>query len=235
MEDRGTVRRLAFSWGAFVALICAGCASFDDESRTATMTAPPVPFRAASIQYEATPPGSTARLACVYPHPDGVEGMALAEVFVPETPTAATDQSGWRQWASRSGAALSANLPGMKWSGEVREAWSFDVPVAELDRALRTLSDEGFFNEEAEAQRSATISVNIDGANRVRRWRRSPALDAIMARVREDGRLISHSRPLVALTPPEDRPHPEPNPPAIAASPSSSPVPASGEPLFGPP
>ncbi len=212
---------LATSVAAAGALASLGCAALGPgESQTSTAPAA-VPFREASLVYRpqalafaAQPASHTAssvafpgqpagappaaasepKLAIVYPHPKGIEGMALVEVIVPEPveSPAATDRSAWRRWMRGAGKSLRKVSPGVNWHDDVQEAWALDLPVAELDQAFRQLEREGCFDRHKETRSGASLAIRVDRLQLDKNWSRTAALDRLIERVRQEGRLISH-------------------------------------------
>jgi hypothetical protein len=230
-------RRLAIVPLVFLAAL-AGCASLaSDESRTAGigLAAPATSFRQASLAYQAEAPAYAVRqagyaaifplgevdsraageprLAIVYPHPDGLEWVALAEVVVPKADRAngAPADTGWRRWFAQTGRTLRESMPGMRWHEGVQEAWALDVPAADLDVVFRELDREGYFGRGESPRAEVVLQTQIDGKRIAKHWTRSEALDQLIARVREEGRLISHTR---APDPHFRAPEPGPTTPA---------------------
>lgn len=142
---------------------------------------------------------AVATLKVIYPHPDGLAGFAQAEVTVHSKLSKAMFKA----------AAKDPALAGPKWKvtglkdDELDyEIWRFDLPKLELDRAIGSLSETGFFNRGPAAEAGVEIDARLDNVHRNKGWKQVAGLDAVMLRVRRSGQLVSYRRaPSVAARP----------------------------------
>lgn len=158
------------------------------------------------VSYEQKPSGpyadtSVARLAIEYPHPGGKPGYALAEVIIaarkPPATTQAAKKSTWRRLADDMHEMLTQNgLPGVKMADGIYEAWSLDLPRADLDGVIGQLSQAGYFHLAGNPTPGVNVSCKIDGQQCDKQWGHVSALDELVERVRHEGQLLSYTRPL---------------------------------------
>ncbi len=158
------------------------------------------------VSYEQKPSGpyadrSIARLAIEYPHPGGKPGFALAEVIVearkPPAATPPSKKSTWRRLADDMHQMLTQNgLPGVKMADGIYEAWSLDLPRADLDGVISQLSQTGYFHLAGNPSPGVNVSCKIDGQRCDKQWGHVIALDELVERVRNEGQLVSYTRPL---------------------------------------
>lgn len=145
------------------------------------------------------PDRSMARLSIQYPHPEGKEGYALAEVVIETRAPRRPGQSRkpvWEQWVGGFADAARGLVPGMPTSDTVYEAWAMDLPRSELDRAVGGLSQGGFFISPPRPVAGVDLAAKIDGYPVVKRWTHVPELDSLVERIRQDGQLISYTHPI---------------------------------------
>ncbi len=127
----------------------------------------------------------TAQLSIQYPHPDSMLGMAQATLRL-----------------SAQAPALEPNAdPALQFAGPKPRAcpvsrnfcndelWVMDLPKAELDQLLTTLSGEGFFDDSALASAGPHLDVSINRMHTAKTWSRTPRLDQFVSRVYAEGRL----------------------------------------------
>lgn len=142
---------------------------------------------------------SVARLTLQYPHPEGKEGYALAEVVI-ETRAprrASRSRKGvWQQWTDSFADAARDLVPGLPGSDTVYEAWSMDLPRNELDRAIGGLSQGGFFVSPPRPSVGVELDARIDGYQSLKRWTHVPELDTLLEHVRQEGQLVSYTHPI---------------------------------------
>lgn len=142
---------------------------------------------------------SVARLSIEYPHPEGKEGFALAEVVIETRAPRAGSQrrrSVWQQWSDGFADATRDLVPGLPMSDTVYEAWSMDLPRGELDRAIGGLSQGGFFVSPPRPAVGVDLAARIDGYQSTKRWTHVPELDTLLERVRQEGQLVSYTHPI---------------------------------------
>ena len=135
-------------------------------------------------------------LSVIYPHSEASPEFARAEVRIDARPTPELPQLGQRAtellpWY-RHGAASARDA-----SDTAHEVWQLDVPRVELDQLLAHLATPrtvtaGGSNPGAQIKMSYNDQHYQTGCQPV------PQLDALMQRVRREGRLVSYARPLTA-------------------------------------
>lgn len=146
-----------------------------------------------AVSYEAQPtvpqPGAAkGRLTITYPSPQSPPGYARCRVTLESLPNGA-----------RGGEMLPAFLSensAKRREQQMFEVWTLDIPKADLDRAVGKLGESGFFRKTSNAGRGVKISTTIDGAEFGRSWQQIPELDALMLRVRTEGKLEEYHRPV---------------------------------------
>jgi hypothetical protein len=146
------------------------------------------------------PDRSIVRLSIRYPHPDGKTGYALAEMVV-EThkPPSAQEQAKkavWQQWTDSFAAVARDILPGIKMSDDVYEAWALDISKSDLDRVVQGMSLSGYFVNPSKQTMGVELAVRIDNFQAVKKWTREPELDILLARLRQEGQLVSYVHPM---------------------------------------
>ncbi|HEX4149572.1 MAG TPA: hypothetical protein VHY20_11320 [Pirellulales bacterium] len=142
---------------------------------------------------------AVATLKVIYPHPDGLPGFAQAEVKIESRLSKAMLKA----------AAKEPALSGPKWKvaglkeDEIDyELWRLDLPKVELDRAIGTLTESGFFSVAPATDTGVEVEARLDNVHRRKQWRQVSGLDGLMLRVRKSGQLVSYRRaPSVAGRP----------------------------------
>lgn len=139
------------------------------------------------------PSGPAGKLMIQYPHPEGKPGYALAELVVEPPPNAGHDgaKPAWQRWSDRVGRFNREHLPGVKWSDAVHEAWSLDIPKADLDLVLKRLEATGYFRTASGTTTGADVTTCLDGNVVSKRWIRLSEFDVLAYRVRDEGKLAS--------------------------------------------
>lgn len=133
-------------------------------------------------------------VSLTFPHPDGKPGMALVEVVI-EAPDAQADAARPTRWLRKAGRLIDGSLPGVHWGEGVQEAWAMDVPQRELDELVKQLADQGYFTGNFEhARPGVELSTQLNGKQLRKQWSRVAALDALLARVQTEGKLVSATR-----------------------------------------
>lgn len=141
---------------------------------------------------------SVGTLRITYPHPDAPVGCARAEVQIDSAAMPNVMQLDRRPgealpWFQR----LSHSAPSP--ADAQHETWVLDIPRAELDDLLGTLSSPGHVTI---AGRGKTTGVTLTTEFNLRHSQGScqkvPELDAVMRNVRDSGRLVAYSRPMSA-------------------------------------
>jgi hypothetical protein len=140
------------------------------------------------------PAGWQAAIDIEYPHPQGRPGMALVTLRVEDRPSgkpAVPSDAGslWRQWWE----LTREELPVLARKAQY-EVWTLDLPRDELSEILDQLRSGGFFEEYAGQLEGSEVTTELDGAQLTRSWRQVPHLDALVERVRAQGKLASTNR-----------------------------------------
>jgi len=101
-------------------------------------------------------------------------------------------------WLGGLSRLLRDNLPGVAFGDGVEQAWALDIPVAEVDLVVQTLDAQGFFAEVTPAAEFASpatsplLAARINGLRVEKRWGSTAELETLIARVRREGKLVSH-------------------------------------------
>ncbi|MEX2113819.1 MAG: hypothetical protein WD845_11575 [Pirellulales bacterium] len=136
-------------------------------------------------------------LAVRYPHPAGRAGYARLECIVAAAPTGGAGNSQPPGWLERIGKLADDGLPGIALAEGIHEAMGLDVPVSELSGVLARLeqSQPGAIAAQRGGARQQVVQVSyeLNGAAQPPRTARVAELDQLIARVRRDGSLISHT------------------------------------------
>jgi hypothetical protein len=136
-------------------------------------------------------------LSVIYPHPEAPPEFARAEVRIDAAPLPDLVQLDERS---------SELLPwyrhgshGSREAGDVsHETWQLDLPRAELDQLLARLATPQVVVTDGGKQAGANIKTSYNGRHYQSNCQPVPELDALMQRIRRDGRLVSYTRPLTA-------------------------------------
>lgn len=137
----------------------------------------------------ALPPFTRCRLSLVAPHPQGKVGYALAVLTV--LPESALDgesalASLWSQLAGEQAGEPST-------LDSAIEIWSTDVPQWQVEQLVTRLKNEDFFRRQRVFNAEARLLTEIDGVRFGKPTAAIAELDALIVRVRRDGRLVRHS------------------------------------------
>lgn len=145
-------------------------------------------------------------LAVRYPHPAGRAGYARLECVVAALPDGEAPSPGLPGWLDQLGKLADDGLPGISMAQGVREAMGLDVPIGELSEVLARLEASAASGPVASAasdgRQVVQVSYELNGAAHPQRHRRVAELDRLIARVRRDGSVISHSASVVSLMEP---------------------------------
>jgi hypothetical protein len=153
-----------------------------------------------SVSYEQVassplPDQSIGTLSLTYPHPTGRVGYAQAKFTLESTHAKSTPQTSWNPFkktppGSQSPVSFSGAQP------EVHEVWVLDVPSVESDQYFKLLSTYNFFNtERPTAGDAAQLTVTLNGGEVHKNWDQIAELNALVQRVRREGRLAAYARP----------------------------------------
>ena len=141
-------------------------------------------------------------LSIEYPHPAGRKGIALVEVIVGRDPATmpAKKPEGWLEGVRR---ATRDRMPGLTFGEGIESAWALNVPIAEVDQLIERLDAAGYFADGRRPVAGAELSARINGLSFSKPWNSVPELNALIVRVRHEGKLVSHREPLESTSPPQ--------------------------------
>ena len=153
-----------------------------------------VSYQTAAPSY--LPDGALATVRIRYPHPDKSKpGFAAIRVDLEGSPdgkvTAVEETSLWKRWWQ----STREEMPGLKGAGWVHETWTVDLPRDELDRLVAGLRRDDFFGERSASAPSSHLLAEVDGLSRRKDWNQLPELDAVLLRVRGEGKLTTSTGP----------------------------------------
>ncbi|MCO6458436.1 MAG: hypothetical protein J5I93_24290 [Pirellulaceae bacterium] len=136
------------------------------------------------------PPFAQCRLSLVAPHPQGKTGYALAVLTVlPDS--VARDHSMFE--SVRSQVVGGGSEPGTFHSA--LEVWTTDVPQWQVEQLLTRLREADFFRRQRSFQTEVHLWTEIDGTSFGKPTAPIAELDALILRVRHEGRLVRRSTP----------------------------------------
>jgi hypothetical protein len=142
----------------------------------------------------ATEPARVLRVT--YPHHSGDADKATAELVV--QPTHPGQSSSKR--LARFGKWLDRSLPGVATGDDGTTAYRLTLTKAEVDALLRQLAAEGKFEATADDDHTSPLLVSINGTARHLPVGRDLTLDRLVARVENEGELVSiHDEHIVSL------------------------------------
>lgn len=129
------------------------------------------------------PDGTTANVQIIYPHPEKREGYARVVVRFERTNDPA-DAGRIRKWWQSTVSRWSDN------DAEC-ETWALDIPHNEFTKVVNDLHNTGFFTAYRTAAEGTQVQAKLDDAKLVSKsWRQVPQLDALIYRVRFEGKKI---------------------------------------------
>ena len=153
-----------------------------------------------SVSYEQVassplPDQSIGTLSLVSPHPSGRVGYAQAKFTLESAPTKSTSLPSWNPFKK----TPSGPQPPTHFSGaqpEIREVWVLDLPSGESDQYFKLLSAHNFYNTERPAAGDGVqLIVKLNGGEVRKNWDSLPELNALVQRVRREGRLAAYACP----------------------------------------
>lgn len=162
--------------------------SYRVETARVDPAAPRVEGQLVSYQPDAgkpLPAGSVADVQIAFPHPQKREGYAQVTVRLFDAPSAGDTGRLGQWWKS------SLKWTGLSGEGVPQETWVLDLPQNELAGIINDLHNSGFFTSYDKPTEGARIQTQLDGAKVNKTWRQVPQLDALIVRVRSQGRLLS--------------------------------------------
>jgi hypothetical protein len=146
-----------------------------------------------------TTPQNVQLLSVKYPHPAGRKGYALAEVVVANPSAGEADKgAGWLDGVRR---ATRDYLPGVAYGDGIESAWALDVPVADVDHLIHGLDGQGYFGDSSVPVAGVELSARVNGLGFQKQWHTVPELNALITRVRREGKLVSHREAADLLRP----------------------------------
>jgi hypothetical protein len=139
-------------------------------------------------------------LAVRYPHPAGRAGYARLECITATIPDAAKSKS--PGWLERVGKLADETMPGLSMSEGIHEATGLDLPIGEVEGVLARLqqsasSAESTTSAATNPRQVVQVSYEIDGQAQPDFQRRVPELERLIARVRNEGSVVSHNSSIV--------------------------------------
>jgi hypothetical protein len=155
---------------------------------------PPGPAWLALLDPKAAAQGGqrrTTTLAVRYPHPSGRAGYARVECIVEADSAAAANDGAPPGWLARARRLADDALPGIALGDGVLEAMALDVPMAELEPAIARLQQPAGAPS-GPSSGGARITATLNGAALPGGTHRVAELERLVARVRREGRIMSH-------------------------------------------
>jgi hypothetical protein len=152
-----------------------------------------------------SPDRTVGSLRIIYPSADAPTGYARIEVQVdaaplPKMPQLDDPAKGSASWYER--LSSPRELP----AAASHETWAMNLPKAELDRLLGLLSTPGSVMAGKQAQTAgAMLTTHFNGHHYRGACRPVPQLDALMRKVRDQGRLVAYTHPLSSNAQPLER------------------------------
>jgi len=141
---------------------------------------------------------TTSTLEIKYPHPRGLSGMAQANVVIRRTSTSADDKPGFfarlTSWTRKS----EQTAPQPTYS----EVWSLDLPAWQVKAVVDKLRKDNFFQGSKVLNSAAYLGVDLNGKKFGKDYRAVPELDALILRVRREGRPLHQQSPPAYSRPP---------------------------------
>jgi len=148
------------------------------------------------------PDFTESTLHLTYPHPGGRAGYALATVVFEAQPSGDSSDSGVSAiWKKITGSSDEA-APGANGDPGFREVWTTDVPRWQLDRVVAKLRESGYFRRTKTLNAKVSLATEIDGARFGKDFTELPELDAIIVRIRSQGRPVVATRGLDGMPSP---------------------------------
>lgn len=127
------------------------------------------------------PANSVASVQVKYPHPDKKPGAAQVVVRIEDA--AGTSAWSWKHWL--------AVASGHRYENRALETWTLDIPHNEVAQIVNGLQTAGYFQDYEKSADAARVETELDGVEMNKSWRQVPELDALIVRVRTEGRLIA--------------------------------------------
>jgi hypothetical protein len=126
---------------------------------------------------------TTTTLRIQKPHPEGIPGYARAAVVV--RPNGAEASAGG-SFLSRLTGGDEENAANQ--NAQMIEAWLLDIPAWQVNGIMSKLQEQNFFRRTKVLNAETFLAVKADGAGFGKNYRSMPELDALILRVRHEGR-----------------------------------------------
>jgi hypothetical protein len=115
-------------------------------------------------------------------------------------PDAASSKS--TGWLDRVGKLADETMPGLTMAEGIHEAVGLDLPIGDVEKVLARLQQTTSGTESPESETTnprqiVQVSYEIDGQEHPDLQRRVPELERLIARVRSEGSVVSHSSSVV--------------------------------------
>jgi hypothetical protein len=141
------------------------------------------------VSFEQPSPGllpnvTTTTLNIQRPHPDGIPGYARARVVV--RANGAEESKGGSIWGRLVGG--SDDQRAASDNAQIIEAWLLDIPAWQVNGIVKKLQKQNFFRRAKVLGAETFLAVKADGAEFGKEYRSLPELDALILRVRREGR-----------------------------------------------
>ena len=131
----------------------------------------------------------------VYPHPKGIKDVAQVRVVFRASgaETAVLNRSIWTKiFNTKEDAGIG------KGGDDVLEVWTMDIPKCHLERLVNRLKKSQFFRKQVTTLNPETfLAIDMEGGVAVgKNYRSVDELDALVLRIRREGRLIYSPQPV---------------------------------------
>ncbi len=135
------------------------------------------------------PANAQASVDIRYPHPEKREGFAQVRVRIEghasEKPAGASALTRWL-------VVTRNQVTGFAKAGS-HEIWTLDIPKSEVAMIVSRLHTSGYFAGYEKAE-GTEIETELDGSKISKSWHQIPEMDALVVRVRTEGRLVSSTK-----------------------------------------
>jgi hypothetical protein len=195
------MRLIASLMGAALgAVALAGCNGFVLSGET-IVSGQKWTYQSAQIVYRRQINGSprdpqSARLRTLtiaYPHPAGKAGYARVELVEESVlPTGTSPAEADEGWMARLRRSTRNVMPGVRLADGVSGAWAIDLRISQVNLLLYHLDQQGFFGTTVPAVPETSLAATVNGVPFERPWSQVAELEALAARVRREGSLVSH-------------------------------------------
>jgi hypothetical protein len=204
---------------AALLVLVSGCQSLQTKEAENAITH--TKFQSCSLIYRHFATGTSREIIVTaqYPAKTGRAGHARVEVIVLKN--GATGKPSWVAGLSK---MIRDHVPGVQLPEGVEEAYGLDVPLAELERAIHSLADTGYFVNGHPEGSEAQIDLTVDGQHSNRGWQTVRGIEAIASKAKHEGDLVSVSGMPQDLLKPMVRVAVNASPPPIPTFPTTNPA-----------